>query len=356
MRHLILLVILSACNSQVGAGPIPSAQAGSGAPAEVTQAVTPQAVATELAAVANGRYRLGARVVQGNLAVWPILDARPASAPNGDFRTLAEAMSAGDLAISEANGGTVPTLKAENKGSRPVLLTVGDVVTGGRQDRVIVADVLLPPQSGPVDIGVNCVEHGRWVANQAGGMSFGYGGKGEMDLKRTLSVEKDQGRTWSKVSELNAAKQAVTRGQDLAPSTGTYRASLQSDGVKGKARVYEDVTLPALSAPDTVGVIVAVDGKVVSAELFGTPALFAKSRTDLVRSVALDAVSKGADTATPPEDAEASTFLADALAGKEVLRDKVGAASRVEVDGEKTRSYALTTEDGEVLHLNAYAE
>ncbi len=67
-----------------------------------------------------------------------------------------------------------------------ILLMAGEVVKGGKQDRVIVADTILRPHQ-MLDVAVNCVEAGRWNAGSKG-VSFGYGGKGEAKLKRlTLS-------------------------------------------------------------------------------------------------------------------------------------------------------------------------
>src|SRR5207248_3320243 len=40
----------------------------------------------------------------------------------------------------------------------------GDIVKGGRQDRVLTVSFLLPPQSGRVPIASFCVEQGRWAA------------------------------------------------------------------------------------------------------------------------------------------------------------------------------------------------
>ena len=45
-----------------------------------------------------------------------------------------------------------------------MLLLAGEIVAGGKQDRVIGKDRIVPAESDPVDLGVFCVEPGRWVA------------------------------------------------------------------------------------------------------------------------------------------------------------------------------------------------
>ena len=50
----------------------------------------------------------------------------------------------------------------ENRGKSHVLLLTGEILLGGKQNRVLMEDTLLPPMSGPRHIGVYCVEQGRW--------------------------------------------------------------------------------------------------------------------------------------------------------------------------------------------------
>lgn len=126
-------------------------------------------------------------------------------------------------------GGSVPTLKLVNRGKAPVLASAGDVVLGGKQDRILTETVVVAAGQ-EVEVAVNCVEAGRWHA--AEGETFAYGGKAELELRGTVRTRKSQTATWEKVAEVNARKAAVlpedTRAQ-LAPSTGTYRASLTSE-------------------------------------------------------------------------------------------------------------------------------
>ena len=88
------------------------------------------------------------------------------------MRRVVVVAEAGSLQGLIRPGSTIPrTLAAEvnrlvlvNNSERPLLLLAGEVVTGGKQDRVIGLDSIVPPHSGPIDLSVFCVEHGRWVA------------------------------------------------------------------------------------------------------------------------------------------------------------------------------------------------
>ena len=65
-----------------------------------------------------------------------------------------------------------------NNSKRPLLLLAGEIVTGGKQDRVIGKDRIVPAESDPVDLSVFCVEPGRWVATSEhfGASEAMYGG------------------------------------------------------------------------------------------------------------------------------------------------------------------------------------
>lgn len=77
------------------------------------------------------------------------------------YATLSEAMEKGMVEVKET--GSVQELTVENlsKGTT-VFLNAGDIVKGGRQDRTVRDDLVLPPRSGQVALATFCVEHGRW--------------------------------------------------------------------------------------------------------------------------------------------------------------------------------------------------
>ncbi len=62
-------------------------------------------------------------------------------------------------------GAQVNQLVLVNNSKRPLILLAGEIVTGGKQDRVIGKDRIIPPESDPMDLGVFCVEPGRWVGS-----------------------------------------------------------------------------------------------------------------------------------------------------------------------------------------------
>ena len=61
------------------------------------------------------------------------------------------------------DGAQVNALTLVNNSKRPLILLAGEIVTGGKQDRIIGKDRLVSAESDPIDLSVFCVEPGRWV-------------------------------------------------------------------------------------------------------------------------------------------------------------------------------------------------
>src|SRR4029077_3454065 len=138
-------------------------------------------------------YSLLSPIRSGNLTVFPVVASK--SYDTVEFLTLDEGLRSGDVVVTEAGqarglirhrprdpvvvhpmrDAEVNRLVLVNNSKRPLLLLAGEIVTGGKQDRVIGKDRIVPSESDPVDLSVFCVEPGRWVA-AAGKTEFGVGG------------------------------------------------------------------------------------------------------------------------------------------------------------------------------------
>lgn len=294
MRALLIPALLGCCLS--------AAHAGNGDPWAKT---LPGAMPV------GDRLAIEAPIVAGEVAVFPVVDRAPAGEAT-TYAAVGEAMTRGTLKIDEVGGsGAVGQLLVHNFGDEPVLALAGDVVFGGNQDRIIAHDVIIPPHTDDQLISVHCVEQGRWASSG----SFAYGGRAETALARAVQGKDSQEDTWATVAHLNEAKAtwALSNGQDAtsyAPSTGTYRASLQR---------MPEVRATALSMMQelarrerVVGIVVAHGGQVVASELYVHPAQFARHGEAALVAAAVSAVH-GSGRGSVPTTAHAADFLAASL-------------------------------------------
>lgn len=277
---------------------------------------------------------LGAPVTYRNLSLVPVYDA---GAPHSDtYMTLDEGLNARAVRVTEApSGGDVNRLFVTNAGPKPLYLMAGEVVLGGQQDRCIGKDTVIPPDKRPIPITVYCVEHGRWsgraefagsAGTVAGSAIRASAQDGSVVAARTAGerasrLSDSQSKVWDHVAEKN-------RRFGAAPSTGTYRDVLQGTGGSSGKSMAPYVTALSEALPDDpplTGVVVAINGKPLAADVFGEPALFRKLWPKLLKSYAADAAEAarvGAAVKLSTTATAAKAFLEGAATGKSKTVDR----------------------------------
>ncbi len=151
-------------------------------------------------------------VTKGNLSIFPVVGG--AENDTARLLTLDEGLRAGSVVVTEAgslqglvrrgspiprqSGAEVNRLVLINNSDHPLLLLAGEVVTGGKQDRVIGVDRIVSPKSGPIDLSVFCVEPGRWVASseQFSSMSSAMV---QPSVRTPAMAERNQQSVWAQV-------------------------------------------------------------------------------------------------------------------------------------------------------------
>jgi hypothetical protein len=240
-----------------------------------------------------------------------------------------------------------------------VFIQSGDIVKGGQQDRVISYDLILPPKSGRVSIASFCVEAGRWRQRGTEAVA-NFGSSGAQapgkDLKLAVNYVRRQDLVWKRVRE---AQMKLSKNVGAPVQSGASPTSLQLtlDDKRLLARLDECVKALA-KAPegkdDVIGCVVAINGKVEGADVYGSAALFRKLWPKLLNASAVDALAEwDKDKKFEPATAAAvKAFLADAASGKKTERDVTG-RTRV-INHETAKNLLIETRDQDrkaaVLH------
>ena len=225
---------------------------------------------------------------------------------------LDEAMPKQLVRIHEQADEDVNSLTLTNKSDQPLFLLAGEVIIGGKQDRIIGRNTIVPPKKTQT-VPVFCVEHGRWDNS----------GK-ELTTAKALAHGRLRGSanfdTQSDVWKEVAAKNELRKTKS---STDTYRkvATQQSDGTLGKWEKQVDTALGKLPDGDKaklVGFAVSVNGKVATVDVFDNPTLFKKLQGKLVRSYITEAIDvKKQKDVKPPTSKDVVDFIADAEKAQE---------------------------------------
>lgn len=354
-----------------------------------------QAMAGEVTGAAG--YKALEPIRHGNLTVFPVVASK--SYQTGEFLTLDEGLRSGEVVVTEYGNvrglirrhpvpatqrdlAQVNRLVLVNNSKRPLLLLAGEIVTGGKQDRVIGKDRIVPAESDPVDLSVFCVEPGRWVANseQFGASGAMYSSKSGGDkvappmtmmaqpsVRAKAMADKDQNQVWAEVQKQREAVM-VEAGASAVPAiagTSSYARVMENEDVKQRVDAvakpieqnYQSL-IKQLRDRNAVGVVVALNGRIIWADVFASSDLLEKYWPKLVRSYASEAVvTRAKDGATSEKQAQA--FLEDMEGRRETIESEPGIYRHTEINGDGFKAFALTSllpKTGFDVHVAKMAE
>jgi hypothetical protein len=278
-------------------------------------------------------WRISQPVTYETLTVLPVLSSQDAN--TDAFQTLDAALASGEAIVTEqgdgmrrsrngdappvpyiSGGAQVNQLVLINRGKKPLLLLAGEVVSGGKQDRIIAKDRIIPIGAKPLPLDVFCVEHSRWTNGDA-----------KFSAARTMvhptvrekaAIDSDQTQVWAAVrGDVAAAlaeremssnpavtpppisSQQLSRLMASAAPTEGYRSIYQSAAVGPSVenfaqevqKRFERAT-SGLKGERVVGVIVAYGGEVAWSDIFASSELFDAYWPKLLRSYAVEALTR----------------------------------------------------------------
>ena len=344
-----------------------------------------------------GAYRVLAPIESGHLLLFPVVRTGGESPAETPFITLDEGLKSGQVEVTEAGnvrglvrprggpngqiapgnwspsqyrGDQVNTLVLVNHSKKPLLLLAGEIVTGGKQDRVIAKDRIVPPDADPIDLSVFCIEPGRWTGSSD---NFGSSNKAAAEsfmvqpsVRLNAMAKQNQQEVWNSVdgaigqmavaaapprangAPVGSASETVTV-EALAGTLNTtsYARAMQNSLVSAKvdqaaapANEEREQVLAKLRNEHAVGVVVAVHGNLIWADLFANTDLLARYWTKLVRSYAAESVT---DTGNhdAPSVADAQRFLESAATGHETSDGDVGVYRYSQLHGDGIETFIL---------------
>lgn len=210
--------------------------------------------------------------------------------------TLEEAMERGLVVVHETS--SVNELEIENiSKSDEVYVQAGDIVKGGRQDRVLAVDLIVPAHSGRMPLDAFCVEHGRWTARGNESTSE-FASSTEIipskELKLAAKHSKSQQEVWDSVEKAQGGLSAAANTNVASNvSRSSLQLSLENEDVRTNSRDYVEALRSIINGKDDViGFVFAINGEINSADTYGSPELFAKLWPKLLKAAAIEAVAR----------------------------------------------------------------
>jgi len=303
----------------------------------------------------EGGWRLLDPITYENLTVFPVVSS--SGYDTREFLTLEEGLSRGDVVVREQGaetmirnrdgvrpavqnygGPSVNQLVLVNRSKQPVILLAGELVSGGKQDRVIAKDRIVAPGAEPLPLDVFCVEHGRWSqgANFTAAKTIVH-----PSVREQAAMKQSQSDVWASVTAgstapraaaapapqvsqdaLNMAVEAEAPTQSYAKLYDSRRVAPAVDAMVGEVGRRFKRETAGLKGERVVGVVVAYGGEVAWSDIFASAELFELYWGKLLRSYAVEAVARPTLREVAAKD-EAQEFL-QRLNGREKTESEPG--------------------------------
>jgi hypothetical protein len=301
----------------------------------------------------EGDWRLLDPITYENISIFPVISS--VSRDTSAFVTLDEGLSSGEVIVREQGGdgmarsrgvalpqyntsASVNQLVLINRGKRPVVLLAGELVSGGKQDRIIAKDRIVAPGSDPLPLDVFCVEHGRWSS----GLQFSAANTMvHPSVREQAAVNQSQTDVWDSV--LKGTTSNVTPAPSAAPRIEARELNdvVASAPTQSYSKIYQHSRV-GVSVDDfvdeiqrrfaratsgskgehIVGVVVAYGGEVAWSDIFASSDMFHHYWTKLLRSYAVEALARPTFREVASRD-DADEFLRR-LRGREQVESEPG--------------------------------
>jgi hypothetical protein len=253
-------------------------------------------------------------------------------------------MAKGFVRVRET--GSVNQLEIENLGAEEVFVQSGDIVKGGKQDRVLMVSLLLPAKSGSLPIASFCVEEGRWSARgreDAGQFATASASVPSREMKLAMKAPipaktatdpttpprtpnsyaaetgERQREVWAGVRRMQSVLSGNLGSQVRSnQSASSLQLALENEKLIDAQKGYVNaLKAQGEAGDDVIGYVFAVNGTLNSADLYPSNGLFRKMWDKLLTASAIEAIGhKNAPNVAPPTPAAVMAFLTAAEAGK----------------------------------------
>lgn len=273
-----------------------------------------------------------------NLKIIPIRFKGP-----GDGRirpeviSLSKAIQQGVVAVSErgtASTENVHWLRINNNSDKAVFIGSGEVILGGRQDRMITKDTVLMPSKSDQYVPVMCVEEGRWSDKEK---KFAYFNYATPQLRKILDQSTNQVVVWREI-----LKHLDFNG--INSPTLAYASRRLDKKFAPLIQEYYNYFMDWFKKPDsTVTGFVCMSGdKVIGCDVYAGTNMFYGQLEALLPGYIEEAISYGKSVTI--QDATVKTYL------DKILTDETSQKEYLKKNG-KIYKYKE-----KVIHITGYGE
>ena len=270
-----------------------------------------------------------------NLRIIPIRPKQGSGNKTFGIVSLSQALEKGLATVSErgtASTENVHYLRIQNHSDKTIYVASGEIISGGRQDRMVTRDSLLAPDGRDQYISVMCVEEGRWSDKEK---KFGTGIFANPALRRVLDIDKNQVLIWQEVARQLGNYDIKNKSLGyLSRYSDKKREPLQDEYFQ-----YFQKKFRAMDST-VVGIVCMTGDTVIGSDIFADRDLFYGMLDPLLKGYCDQAFFMGNPVTITHE--EVKKYMDN------LLTDEKTQAAFLKENGKIFR------QNGEVIHINSY--
>lgn len=270
-----------------------------------------------------------------NLRIIPIRPKQGYGDPLPHVISLSQAMKQGIAVVSErgsASTENVHYLRINNHSDQTIYISAGEIVSGGRQDRMLAQDTLLVPNGRDQYVSAMCVEELRWSEKEK---KFEYQGFANPNLRKVLDESKNQVLIWREISKQLEENKIPNKSLSYLSRVTDKRMIHSND------EYYQYFREKFKSTDSTILGIVCMSGdKVIGSDIYANTGLFYNQLDPLLKGYCDQAVYMGKPVTITRE--EEKLYL------DKLLTDKFTQEKFLKDNGKIFRQH------GQVIHINSF--
>jgi hypothetical protein len=185
----------------------------------------------------------------------------PLTSKDSETISFSEALRKGMVKVKEIQfqkGSDVNLLEVTNKSKHQIMVNSGEMLSGGKQDRMIGETKMIAPGKGKQYLKVFCIEKGRWDNKSK---PFKYRGRANSELRKTMDVTGRQSAIWKEIDKGFTTSKEVSQTR---PFLQLFKDSIRAD------TGYLNFFMRKYRQSDSLfaGFIAVTANKIISCELY----------------------------------------------------------------------------------------
>jgi len=249
--------------------------------------------------------------------------------------SFGQALQQGLITVQERGTAAIENvhwLSLYNNSDKNIYVSSGEVLAGGRQDRIVTKDTIVMAKSGRIDLPVMCVEEGRWSEKDK---KFVYQKMANTHVRKTLDESRNQVLLWKEINnQLERDKVKNKTLSYLSREKDKVFTALQNDYWQFFERKFSQAD------SNIVGVVCMSGDKILGSDIFIGRNLFYGKLQPLLMGYIEEATVFG-DTPSVKNNL-VRKYL------DQFLADEAGQEAFVKKNGKQFKS------GGKVIHLTTY--